>query len=158
MKINPSYSSAELTTLLKQKNSEAYEYIFDKYAGALLELIANIVPEEEVLTTLEESFLTISQSIGDYDPNKCRLFTWLLQITREVALQKRKYLKTKLSSTNNGAIAGLIGKLNNEQQEIVQLHYLNGYSNEDIAKQLNISPATASEKIKTALSNLNSLL
>jgi RNA polymerase sigma-70 factor (ECF subfamily) len=56
--------------------------LYDRYSGALFFIILDSVQSnkdsEEIL---EKSFLKIFECINEYEPTKCRLFTWMLKIT-----------------------------------------------------------------------------
>lgn len=140
----------------------AYEILVEKYAGALHGLVRQIMPgNEHVSEVLKESFINISTSVQNYDSTKCRLFTWMMQTTRETALRKLRELNlhTSLESETNGNVIGKMSKkLSQEQQELIQLSYFKGFSTGDLANRLNIPEDTVKIKLKLALSHLNTLL
>ncbi len=159
------YSDLELIALLKQKDQPACDYLFEKYAGALQALIAQIMPDNEYTNELlEKTFATICQDIHEYDPTKTRLFTWMLQTARQIAIAKlkaaypRRYPDSLDTVKGNVGFGKLIKKLNTEDQALIGLAYLKGLSTEDVARQLNLPTETVRTKIRLALSQLNSLL
>jgi DNA-directed RNA polymerase specialized sigma24 family protein len=163
LKTERPYSDPEFIALLKQQDMQAYDYLFEKYAGALHGLISQILPgPDHVAAVLEESFRKIAESIDNYDPSKYRLFTWMMQLTRETALQKLRSENIRISSAslttgNPGTGIGQITmELDEEQQQLIEMSYFKGYSVEDVAKHLNIPPETAKTKIKAALLKLRS--
>ncbi|HWC54652.1 MAG TPA: sigma-70 family RNA polymerase sigma factor, partial [Chitinophagaceae bacterium] len=84
-----SYSEQELVTLLQQQNQQAFGYLYDNYANALHGIIFSIVKENETASdVLQEVFMNIWKKIGSYDPGKGRLFTWMLNIARNAAIDK----------------------------------------------------------------------
>jgi RNA polymerase sigma-70 factor (ECF subfamily) len=159
-----SYSDDELVVLIRQKDTAACDYLFEKYAGPLHGLINQIIPDpEQADHLLEEVFIIIFQSIDTYDPAKSRLFTWLLQVTRQSAIEKlrtlysRRYSDPSVILKENAGLAQLISKLNREEQELISLSYFKGYSAEDVASQLNMTVAMVKSKIRIALAHLNTL-
>jgi DNA-directed RNA polymerase specialized sigma24 family protein len=159
-----SYSDAELIVLIRQKDPAACNYLFEKYAGPLHGLIKQIIPDpEHADRLLEDVFIFIFQTIDTYDPAKSRLFTWMLQVTREAAIQKlrtlysRRYNDPSVILKENAGVAQLISKLNREEQELISLSYFKGYSAEDVARQLNMTVAAVKTKIRIALAHLNTL-
>ena len=65
----------------------AYTYLYENYSGALRSVILNIVNEEELANdVLQEVFIKIWRQIDHYDPSKGRLFTWMLNISRNAAI------------------------------------------------------------------------
>jgi DNA-directed RNA polymerase specialized sigma24 family protein len=162
LKTSNPYSDPGLVTLLKQKDMVAYEFLIEKYAGALHGVVRQIVPgEEHASSVLKESFLNISTYIQQYDSTKCRLFTWMLQTTRETALKKLKELNLSVAAEDEKketVIGKMSEKLDKEQQELIQLSYFKGFTTGDLASRLNISEDTVKTKLKLALSHLNTLL
>ncbi len=143
---------------------DAYEYLVEKYAGALHGLVRQMIPDnEQVTAVLKESFVNISTSVQQYDSTKCRLFTWMMQTTRETALKKLKELnlRTLPAESQNENTANVIGRLSNkldkEEQQLVELSYFKGFSAGDLATRLNIPEDTVRTKLKMALSHLNTL-
>ena len=71
---------------MKSRDSSAYSYLYDHYARSLYTVIAQIVPDVSVANdVLQETFIHVWTKIDTYNPRKGRLFTWLLQIARQVA-------------------------------------------------------------------------
>ena len=74
------YNEAELVVALKRHESDAYRYLYLNYRGSLYNAILQIISEQETASDiLQEVFVTIWQNIDKYDPEKGRLFTWLLK-------------------------------------------------------------------------------
>jgi RNA polymerase sigma-70 factor, ECF subfamily len=81
------YQESELVALLKQKNDDGFRYLYDHYAGALNGIILQIIADQNLASdVLEEVFLNIWKGIDSYDPTKGRLFTWMLNIARNAAI------------------------------------------------------------------------
>ena len=81
------YSETELVGLLKEKDQRAYNHLYDSYSGALYGVVIKVLGNrEEAVDVLQESFVKIWRNIENYDQNKGRLFTWMLQITRNTAI------------------------------------------------------------------------
>ena len=168
MKTNPTYySDPELIALLKQKDEKAFSYLYEKYAAALNGLIVQVLPgynnTEEVL---QKAFVVISLQIHSYDSTKCRLFTWMLNITRVTAIQ---YLRTNnaidksVEVSNNvyndaHGMGKLIRHLPSEEKQLIGLSYFKGYSVEDLARHLGLSSESAKEKIRNALVQMKTTL
>ena len=159
----PTYSEAELVSLLQQKDEQAFSNLYDNYSGALFNIITQIVPDREIASdVLQEVFLNIWRKISSYDAAKGRLFTWMLNIARNAAIDKlrsRAYqdsLKNQSLPDDAAAFAGhsvvsvtddyglrkLVNKLKDEQKVLVELSYFQGFTHEEIAKTLNIPLGT----------------
>src|SRR4029079_15634267 len=81
----------ELVSSLRQKNEEAFSYLYEHYSGALYGVIKQIVTDAELGNdVLQETFVNIWRRIDSYDETKGRLFTWMLNIARNAAIDKTR--------------------------------------------------------------------
>jgi RNA polymerase sigma-70 factor, ECF subfamily len=174
------YSEQELVALLLQRNSQAFSYLYDNYSPALFGIISQIVPDRELASdVLQEVFINIWKKIGSYDDTKGRLFTWMLNIARNAAIDKvrsRSYqdsLKNQPLSenVNNTAPESAIGpqvadiglkkminKLKDDYRVLIDLSYFQGFTHEEIAKMLNIPLGTVKTRIRSALIQLRTMI
>ncbi|RYZ21708.1 MAG: sigma-70 family RNA polymerase sigma factor [Chitinophagaceae bacterium] len=177
MSANTTYQEGELVSLLQQKDNAAFSYLYDHYAGALQGIVRQIVIDESLAEdVVQEVFVSIWRKIDSYDPQKGRLFTWMLNVARNAAIDKvrsRSYqqgLKQKsLDGTElhhpvvrpTGEDIGLkrvLGKLKDEQRQLIDLSYYQGFTHDQIAKELNIPLGTVKTRLRSALSQLRTLL
>jgi len=181
--LNPStnkYSEQELVTMLQQRNGQSFSYLYDNYAGALFGIIKGIIPDEEVVRdVLQEVFVNIWKKIELYDATKGRLFTWMMNVARNAAIDKlrsRSYqdsLKNRAIPENvdismPGAIVTQQGddvglkkvltRLKEEHRILIDLSYFQGYTHEEIAKALNIPLGTVKTRIRSALMQLRNMI
>lgn len=174
------YSEAELVSLLKQGEEEAYSYLYDHYSAALFGVILRIITvQEEAEDILQEVFIKIYHHIGNYDVSKGRLYTWMLQIARNTAidtLRSKEFQKTKkihaldesvnngikdLSSTSNVDYLGLdkvLSTLNEDQRKVINMAYFQGYTQEEISKELGIPLGTVKTRVRNGLIQLRKIL
>ncbi|RYY92832.1 MAG: sigma-70 family RNA polymerase sigma factor, partial [Chitinophagaceae bacterium] len=83
------YQEGELVSLLRSKDNAAFSYLYDHYAGALQGIVRQIVSDEELSQdVLQEVFVSVWRKIDSYDAEKGRLFTWMLNIARNAAIDK----------------------------------------------------------------------
>ncbi len=177
MDTNNPYEESELVELLKQKNIRAYHYFYDKYAAALYGFILQIIKNEETGNeVLHEVFTTIWFKINSYDPNKERLFSWLLKITRNAAIYQResRYPEQPLkqpsisgeetitpainfAALDYGSKNPLPG-LKEENRVLIDLCFYQGFSRDQIAETLNIPLESVNTRIKNALLDLRKSL
>jgi RNA polymerase sigma-70 factor (ECF subfamily) len=170
------YTENELVTSLKQRRNEAYRHLYIHYRGSLFNIINQIVPDIETANdVLQEVFITIWNNIDKYDPSKGRLYTWLLNLTRNAAINKtrsknyKNYLKNadisnyvnsieeKSNSQLNINQIGLrkeVSKLKEEYKVVLELAYFHGCTQEEISKALDIPLGTIKTRIRNALIEL----
>ena len=174
------YSEPELVTLLKTKDQRAYNYLYDNYSAALFSVIVRMLGDrEEAADILQESFIKIWRKVDSYDHEKGRLFTWMLQITRNTALDfmrsgaERQSKKTNRLESDSPAIeqnhlthtpvdhlglSSVIDGLKNEDRQILDLAYFEGYTQHEIAKKLAIPLGTVKSRARNALIKLKNIL
>ncbi|MCR9064266.1 MAG: sigma-70 family RNA polymerase sigma factor [Cytophagales bacterium] len=167
------YSEEELVTLLKKNQQSAFEYLYDNYSSALFGVISRVIPDEEkAADLLQEVFLKIWKKIGDYNTDRGRLFTWMMNIARNASIdlyrkEKNKYhididnqvgvIDETLQETisiNTLDLRGIVDKLKPERKVLLDLVYLQGYTQKEAAEILEIPLGTAKSRIRTALQDL----
>src|SRR3712207_4607222 len=81
------YNEQELIHHLKKNDERYFLYLYDSYSGPLFTIINNIIPQEDLATdTLQLVFIKVWQNIDKYDPQKGRLYTWMLNIAKNEAI------------------------------------------------------------------------
>ena len=83
------YSEEELVLLLQNHDQQAFSYLYDNYSAALNGIIYRMVDNRELAEDiLQEAFVKIWNNFSSYDTGKGRLFTWMLNITRNLTDRK----------------------------------------------------------------------
>jgi RNA polymerase sigma factor (sigma-70 family) len=121
---------------------------------------------------MQDVFIKIWRKISDYDPSKGRLFTWMVNIARNTSIdliRKEKNIWLDDIEENIGNVdkisnfqqdiatidlKGLLEKLRPERKVLVDMVYLQGYTQEEAAERLQIPLGTAKSRIRTALQDL----
>ena len=174
MGITETYSEQELTNALKERDNQAYSYLYDNYSGALYSIILQIVQDSELADDiLQEVFINIWRKIETYDPTKGRLFTWMLNIARNASIdtlrskgyqntQKNQGLPENVNMTSqvtqtnidNIGLTKVLAKLKPEHRILIELAYFKGYTHEEIAQIEDIPLGTVKTRIRNALLQL----
>lgn len=174
------YSEPELVAGLKRREETAYSYLYDHYAAALFGVIQKVVAQpQSAEDILQEVFLKIYRNIGQYEASKGRLFTWMLHIARNTAIDTlrskdfREQGKIRELDANVGKDAAapstisfvdhlgldkVILSLKEEHRKVIDLAYFKGYTQEEIAKELEMPLGTVKTRIRNALIQLRNLL
>jgi RNA polymerase sigma-70 factor (ECF subfamily) len=174
------YSEQELVALLIQHDDQVFSYLYDNYSPALFGIINQIVPDKEMAAdVLQDVFINIWKKINSYDAAKGRLFTWMLNIARNAAIDKirsRSYqdgLKNQpLTETvntsakspvvepqvNDIGLKKVINRMKEEYRTLIDLSYFQGFTHEEISKLLDIPLGTVKTRIRTALTQLRTLI
>ena len=171
-----SLSEEELVSKLKSQDTIAIQALYDMYSGALLGVISRIIPQIEVAEDiLQETFIKIWNSAGSYDSNKGRLFTWMMNIARNMSIDKLRSKDFKNSGKNqdiennvdfidaqkkvtfNADLLGLkelVTALKPEYNDVVQMIYFKGYTHVEAAEELNLPLGTVKTRIRKAILEL----
>ena len=179
--MNPSvtYSEAELLDRLKAQDEQGFSYLYDRYSKALFTVIYNVIPQQETAEdVLQEVFLKIWQDIKSYDTSKGRLYTWMLNIARNGAIDrlrskdfnnqsKTRDIPDSVYSKESGAFGkqtddvGLMKVIENlppENRKLLQMAYFHGYTQEEIARILEMPLGTVKTRIRNTVIHLRKLL
>jgi RNA polymerase sigma factor (sigma-70 family) len=173
------YSEEQLLLLLKQKSEVGFSYLYSSYAAVLFGTIKRIIADEETANdVLQEVFVKIWNNIDQYDPAKARIYTWMMNISRNAAIDKLRsrgeIMKSKIRTGEAIVSAmeqqsgraqpidaiGLRGHVENlkpEYKVIVNLSYFGGFTMEEIAEQLNIPLGTVKTRMRSALQQLRKI-
>jgi len=166
--------------MLQQRKDQSFSYLYDNYSGALFGIIKGIIPDEELVRdVLQEVFVNIWKKIELYDATKGRLFTWMMNVARNAAIDKlrsRSYqdsLKNRpipenVDASMPGAIVTQQGddvglkkvltRLKEEHRILIDLSYFQGYTHEEISKLLDIPLGTVKTRIRSALTHLRTMI
>ena len=172
------YSEKDLIIALKARDDQAFSYLYDNYSAALYTVILQIVKTPELAADiLQDVFVNIWKKIESYDPIKGRLFTWMLNISRNASIdmlrsknyqnrQKNQeitdnvYVNTQVTQTSIDSIglSKFLGKLRPEQRVLIELAYFKGYTHDEIAQIESIPLGTVKTRIRNALLQLREYL
>jgi len=174
------YSEPELVRLLKGKDEQAFGYLYDNYGGALFGVILKVIGEQETARDiLQESLVKIWRNMNAYEESRGKLFTWMLHIARNTAidtLRSRQYRQDRknqvldntvdfhtdsLSVTQKVDHLGLntlVEGLSEEHRKIIDLAYFKGYTREEIAIALDMPLGTVKTRVRNALVQLKAML
>jgi RNA polymerase sigma factor (sigma-70 family) len=178
---NPAiYTEQELVLLLRDRNNQAFSYLYDNYSGALYSIILQIIQENELASdVLQEVFINIWRKIESYDATKGRLFTWMLNIARNASIdtlrsksyqnsKKNQELPDNVHSGSSGQITQMnvdniglkktLEKLKPEHRILIELAYFKGYTHEEIAEIEGIPLGTVKTRIRNSLLQLREYL
>ena len=180
MNLKTTYSEQELVDSLREQDQQAFSYLYDNYSGALYGIINSIVSDRETASdVLQEVFVNIWSKINTYDEGKGRLFTWMLNVARNAAIDRirsRSYrdslknqpLLENVNASNDIITPGprvdeiglkkMLTKLKPEQKQLIDLSYFQGWTHEEIAQMLNIPLGTVKTRIRSALTLLRTMI
>ena len=148
--------------------------LYDNYSSALFGVIHRIVRREDVAEEiLQATFLKIRDNFAQYDAVKGRLFTWVLNLGRSLAIEKTRSKDfinlSKFQTVDNGSfipdpklaydpdligIREIVRKLEPEYRQIIDLLFFEGYSQSEVAEKLSIPLGTVKTRSRAAITRL----
>jgi len=167
----------ELVELLRQRSEEGFSQLYERYAPALYGVVTRIVKSEEAAQdVIQDAFVKIWKSFAGYDKSKGSLFTWILNVARNTAIDYTRSKHAKHNIQNGEAVVSMsnklgvsnsfdhiglkeqVEKMKIEHREVIDLLYFEGYTHEEASKHLNLPLGTVKTRIRSAVSQLRSLL
>lgn len=174
-----SLTTEQLVTLLLSRDEKGFNYLYDNYSPALYGVIFRIVNyEEEANEVLQDTFVKIWNSITSFDQNKGTLYTWMLNIARNSAIDrlKSKSFQNDLQNqsipdfVNDGIglsteqshqfneVQDRVNTLRDDYKVIINKAYFGGLTQEEIAEELQIPLGTVKTRTRAALIELREIL
>ncbi len=172
----PLYTEDQLVALLRGGSREGFNYLYQAYSAVLYGHILKVVRDEETAQdVLQDAFVKIWNHIGQYDAGKGRIYTWMLNISRNAAIDKLRskgeIMRGKIR--NNGAdvdhmplnrkteqrtdtigLDKMVAGLRPEYSAIVNLAYYKGYTLDEISKTLDVPLGTVKTRMRAAMQQL----
>jgi len=166
-----------LVASLRARDETAVSVLYDMYSPALFGVILKIVRVEEIAEdVLQEAFLKIWRSFDQYDASKGRLFTWMLNICRNLAIDKVRSKEFRMKSSKEELTPGnvahqgsstfnpdhigvreVLENLSPDQKQIIDLMYFEGLTQSEIAEEYNIPLGTVKTRARSAVKMLSKL-
>jgi len=166
----------QIIRYLSTKDEQAIHLIFENYSVAMMNAIRAIVKDEAIAEDVLQLVLVKIWEKGDtFDPGKARLFTWLIRVSKNAAIDATRgkdFLKTRksepienfvfngeaihqkrLQERNNGVWES-VAQLPDAQRCLIDMAYFQGYTQQEISKELNIPLGTVKTRMRKALETL----
>ena len=167
----------QIIELLKRGDKAAVSLIYDHYAGSLFGVLMRMLKNEsDAKDVLQESLIKIWQKGSTFDPDKARLFTWMLTVCRNTALdrlrviQRKKEREIQLPDHNvydnrteksiNPDVIDLddnLDKIEDKYREVLRLLFFQGISQQEASEKLDIPLGTVKTRLRIGLRELRKI-
>ncbi|WP_201986658.1 RNA polymerase sigma factor [Hymenobacter rubidus] len=176
MKPTPALPTATDEEVLVQRlvarDEKALRILHDQYAKNLLHVILRLVRDEALAQdVLQEGLLKVWLSIDRYDAARGRLFTWMVRVCCNQAIDALRSPRHRFHSDTKSLEVGgaqralapstfnpehiglreLTLQLKPKQREVIDLLYFGGCTHTETAEQLGIPLATVKTRARAAL-------
>ncbi|QEM12693.1 MULTISPECIES: RNA polymerase sigma factor [Mucilaginibacter] len=171
-----SLSEEELVLSLQHREKIAVEALYDMYSASLFGVISRIINDTAIAEdVLQETFVKIWHSFSSYSTEKGRLFTWMVNIARNLAIDKIRSKDFKNQNKNQEiennvtfideqrntvykpelmGVKDLVQTLKPEQKLIIELVYFKGYTHVEAAEELGMPLGTIKTRLRMAILEL----
>jgi RNA polymerase sigma-70 factor (ECF subfamily) len=165
---------------LQNKDRSAFNYLYDNYSGALYGVIKRVVEAEEIANdVLQEAFVKIWKNIGGYDSSKGSIFTWMMNICRNTAIDevRSKNFKKEAQNQNIDDFVSIVDSQNKVEQKVdhiglkkivqdlkpehrilIDKIYFEGYTQDEVSKELEIPLGTVKTRVRAAMTHLREVM
>lgn len=171
----------ELLPHLLRKDERAFALLYENYSKSLYAIIFNLINDkEEAEDILQEVFIKIWNSLDSYNESKGRLYTWMLNITRNATIDKLRSKgfnnqKKNLSVDNFVhmmesqslriidkldviGIKKFIQKLKPRCIELIELLFFQEYTQQEVSDELEIPLGTVKTQSRNCINELRNIV
>jgi len=153
-----------LINLIETGNRDALGLLFRRYAHVVRRAAFRVLKDpSEAEDLLQDIFVLIHRLSGSFDSSKTSAQFWILQMTYRRAISRRRYLNSRhfytqveldegaMPATDSGSahsegsidqrlaeldLQKMFGTLSEDQQKTLRLHFIEGYTLDEIATKL----------------------
>ncbi len=159
-----------ITIRLQQGDPAVIGALYTAYGPALFNIILRIVHSQQLAEqVLQDTFVKVWRYGGSYEPSKGRLFTWLLNIARNTAIDATRTTMYRQSFYTDDVnefnytlhaeplyvdgldVREVAGKLKTKYYQLVDLIYFQGFSQQEAAEEMGIPLGTLKTRLRQAI-------
>jgi RNA polymerase sigma-70 factor (ECF subfamily) len=174
--------AATLVQMIKSKNEKGFHILYDNYSGALYGILMKLVRRTDVAEDLlQDAFVKIWKHIDAFDPARGTLFTWMLNIARNHAIDylRSSGYKNQLHNVNMDLLSHQVDyisatasntleievkdfknkalQIESKYSEIIDMIFFYGFTQQQTATMLNLPLGTVKTRARKGLSMLKVL-
>lgn len=161
--------------LLRSDRRAAVAQIYDHYADTLYGVVYTMLNDEALAKdVLQESLIKVWKNAGAYDQKKARLFTWLLTIARNTAIDKlrgegrRSDAMIQSQDSNVDKVQSAVNpdhidihkhihQLDAKYSKVIYALFFKGLTQEEASEELEIPVGTVKSRLRIGLRELKSI-
>ncbi|MGX8176388.1 RNA polymerase sigma factor [Exiguobacterium artemiae] len=164
---------------MRSGDEQALEVLYDKYERLLFSFAHRFTNNDRLSEeVIQEVWMKIWNGRVDFNTDKGKFSSWILTITRNAALdclrrEKRQPTieveerdggydepveRTVIQRETATEVRDAVNELKPDQQELIELVYFKGLTQQQISDQLNMPLGTVKTRIRSAIQALRKLL
>ncbi len=161
---------SKIISLLRNRNQRGMTLLYEQYSDSIFGVILRIISDRSIAEeVLQQSFLKAWNKIDSYNESKSSLYTWLSAIARNSSIDKVR-LKSFQSRNKTDSFdttvhndrsvntnldhldtKKLLKDLDPKYRVVLDMMYLQGYSQSEIAEKLEIPLGTIKTRARSAI-------
>lgn len=171
---------ARLLARIAQRDGDAFERLYDRYAGAVYSLIVRMTGSAHTAQeTTQEAFLSIWRGAGEFDPNRGTARSWILSLAHHKGVDAVRRLRVRsadllseeagmnpapdpveaaMRAVAQAQVREALLALSSEQREAIVLAYYGGYTQQEIARRLLVPLGTVKTRVRDGMARLRRTL
>jgi len=169
-----------LVSNFKDKDEKAFEELYNMYSDSMLGIIYNIVRSHDIAEeVMQDVFIKAWNNATSYDSSKGRFFTWLLNISRNAAIDKTRSKAYKDTGKNLNSdyfvdilennesldsktdaigIKKYVKVLEEKCKKIIEYLYFKGFTQKETSEELDIPIGTIKTRNRNCIKQLRTML
>lgn len=169
-----------LISNFKKKDEQAFEELYNMYSDSMRGVIFNIVRNNDIAEeVMQDVFIKAWNNSEKYDSSKGRFFTWMLNISRNAAIDKTRSKAFKNSGKNLNSdffvdilennenldsktdaigIKKYIKVLEEKCKKIIEFLYFKGFTQKETSEELDIPLGTVKTRNRNCIKQLRTML
>lgn len=171
MSKNSPHKDKEFAVRLANGDHAVIADIYDAYSATLYGIVTKILhDEDEANDVLQDAFVNIWKYGKTFDAAKSSLFTWMLNIARNKAIDRLRKIKrsgeiqnvgenvylfetgaTSEQNTDTIGLSEMVAKLADDKRELIELAYFGGFTQQEVADKLNMPLGTVKTRMRAAI-------
>lgn len=174
-------SDVELLNAIASGDEQALASLYDRYRVILFSLIFRILHSRvEAEDILQEVLLQVWQKAGNFDESRGRPFTWLVTLARSRSIDRLRSLGARdrlaigvahesseevgdavtdaILAERSKIVRAALQTLPQEQREVLELAYFQGFTQSEIAKQLDTPLGTVKTRMRSGMTRMREML
>jgi len=179
--MNQHQNDIQLMRQIEEGNQQALSALYDRYGTPIYSLSVSILgSKEQAEEVTQDVFMTVWNRAETWNPDKGKLISWLLSITRyrsidrlrrekrapsvlRIPLDEMSHLTSHTARVDdpqwdNGRILQrLIKELPPEQAQVIRLAFFKGLSHSEIANATGLPLGTVKTRVRSGLQKLKGL-
>jgi RNA polymerase sigma-70 factor, ECF subfamily len=162
---------------IQAQDQSVISQLYDDYGAALYGVVYRITGTKEVAEqVIQDTFVKVWRNGPSYDTSKGRLFTWMMNIARNTAIDAirttgyKNQTRTESLSQSETAlpadqpdphlmdVRSIVDKLDDKYRVLVQKIYFEGYSQSEVSEELDIPLGTVKTRLRAAMQELRGMV